>query len=210
MVKSNYSLKNKTNNMKTITPFLTVLMLLITVFAFAQPGSLDSSFGSNGKRIKPSGRGYAMVIQTDGKIVMAGSRGANLMVARYLGNGSVDKRFGNNGIAVMDFGSASRAYSIAIQADGKIIAAGNAAKYFAIARFNPDGRPDSSFGLNGKVTTDLAGYGNSGKVNFATIQPDNKIIVIGTVYHDVDLSSIALARYNADGSLDTGFASAGD
>jgi len=200
--------------MKTLTSALTVLMLLITVSAFAQPGSPDSSFGTNGKRVKPAGKGYAMAIQTDGKIVMAGSRRTNgnwynLMLARYLSNGSIDKSFGNKGSTVMDFGGYSKAFSIAIQADGKIVAAGTALKDFAIARFNPDGRPDSSFGINGKVTTDFAGYGSRREVNFVAIQPDNKIIVIGTVYHDGDLSSIALARYNADGSLDTGFGNGG-
>jgi len=102
------------------------------------------------------------------------------MLARFLNNGSIDKSFGNNGSTVMDFGGYSKASSIAIQADGKIIAAGTALKDFAIARFNPDGRPDSSFGINGKVTTDFVGYRDY--ANFVTIQPDNKIIVIGTAF----------------------------
>src|SRR6478609_23767 len=133
---------------------------------------------------------------------------AKVMISRYRSDGSIDKSFGGNGSTVIDFGGFSEAYSIAIQADGKIIAAGEASYDFAIARLNPDGSPDSSFGVNGKVTTDFLGHDDY--INFVTIQPDNKIIVIGTAYdHGFEQSRIALARYNVDGSLDDSFGRGG-
>jgi uncharacterized delta-60 repeat protein len=114
--------------MKNITFALTACILLNSLSALSQPGTLDTSFSGNGKRTKPPGRGYAVAIQPDGKILVAGSQtngfSANLMVARYEPNGSFDESFGKKGKAIIDFGGYAEAYSITIQGNGKIIAAG--------------------------------------------------------------------------------------
>jgi uncharacterized delta-60 repeat protein len=75
---------------------------------------------------------------------------------------------------------------------------------FAVVRFKRDGSLDSNFGVNGKVTTDFEGKRDEAK--FVAIQPDNKILVIGTAFDSGgEQSKIALARYNPNGTLDNGF-----
>ena len=198
--------------MKHIAFVLTAFMLLKSFFALSQPGSLDTSFSSNGKKTKPPGTGYAVAMQPDGKILVAGSHvnglSANLMVARFEANGNPDKSFGRNGKTIIDFGSYSEAYAIAIQPNGKIIAAGTIMQDFAVVRFKPNGNLDSSFGVNGKVTTDFEGKGDA--VKFVAIQPDSKILVIGTAFDSGgEQSKFALARYNPNGTLDNSFGKGG-
>jgi len=198
--------------MKNITFALTACMLLNSLSALSQPGTLDTSFSGNGKRTKPPGRGYAVAIQPDGKILVAGSQtngfSANLMVARYEPNGSFDESFGKKGKAIIDFGGYAEAYSITLQGNGKIVTAGTLMEDFAVVRFKRDGSLDSNFGVNGKVTTDFEGKRDEAK--FVAIQPDNKILVIGTAFDSGgEQSKIALARYNPNGTLDNGFGKGG-
>ncbi len=179
-------------------------------------GSIDTAFGSGG--IVSSGPGFApgsgVAIQADGKIVTAGALFGSpnhFALARYNSDGSFDTSFGTGGQVVTDFGS-TVPFGMLIQPDGKIVltgGAGNGAS-FAVARFNTDGSFDTSFGTDGKVTTDfsgstyVAGYGVAGT-------PDGKIVVAGIkefVGSGFDYD-FAVARYNDDGSLDTSFGAGG-
>ncbi|MDP8910130.1 MAG: hypothetical protein M3N47_13680 [Chloroflexota bacterium] len=174
-------------------------------------GSLDSSFSGDGKQTADLGAGQtteiggghdsatAVAMQSDGKIVVAGGsdQGASYHfgVARYNGDGSLDSSFSGDGKQTTDFGgSGAFASAIAIQGDGKIVAAGdaagNAGKDFALARYNGDGSLDSSFSDDGKQTTDFGGmYDNAETI---TLQSDAKIIVAGASANGGDF---ALARY---------------
>src|SRR5439155_23998307 len=93
-----------------------------------------------------------------------------------------------------------------IQADGKIVVAGNAEtgtnNVFALARYNPDGSLDSSFDADGKVLTTFGA--DTSSANAIAIQPDQKILAAGGANGD-----FALARYNANGSLDASFGTSG-
>lgn len=194
--------------MKIITPVLTVLMLFHAILSFAQAGSLDSSFNTDGKVKKPAGNANAVTVQPDGKIIAGGSSAAGFTLVRYKANGFIDKSFGDNGKAIADFGNDATVNSIALKASGKIIAAGTTGKDFAIAKFNSDGLLDSSFGTNGTVTTHFNGQGST--ANFVIIQPDNKILAVGSSDRGSgELTRIALARYNPDGSLDNSFGEGG-
>jgi uncharacterized delta-60 repeat protein len=123
--------------------------------------------------------------------------------------GSLDTTFGSGGLVTTNFlrKSNDTALSIAVQPDGKIIAAGIAGNssgyYFAVARYNPNGTLDTSFGPDhsGKVSTlfDTSYYGHSGW-GFV-LQPDGKIVVGGNPAY----TTYELARYNANGTLDTTF-----
>jgi len=162
-------------------------------------GSLDNSFGSNGKEIT-SILGYnaipnSLAIQSDGKILVAGS----FAIVRYNINGTLDTTFGING----KVGIQISAYTMAIQANGKIVVAGDtcimgALNDFAIARYNTNGTPDSTFGTMGTVVTTL-GDSNYYENNIA-IQSDGKLILAGTFSND-----FILIRYNIDGSQDSSF-----
>ena len=179
-------------------------------------GSLDTSFGGTGKVTTDFGSddsAYSVAIQADGKIVAAGSSGAGFItdfaLVRYNTDGSLDTSFGGTGKVTTDIGSDDSAASVAIQADGKIVAAGSSANTsdfdFALARYNRDGSLDTSFGGTGKVMTDFtASYDFADSI---AIEADGKIVAAG--YTDPPKSDFALARYNSDGSLDTSFGGTG-
>lgn len=182
-------------------------------------GSLDSSFSFDGLVATDfagdvdSASGVA--IQPDGKIVAVGvsSTGpaGNFALARYMSDGTLDPDFGVGGKVVTDFaGDYDAAFSIAIQADGKLVVAGESGgggtKHFAVARYNPDGTLDADFDADGKLVTDFAGF-DSGAAD-VTIQADEMILVTGFASNGVDVD-FALARYQADGGLDNGFGTGG-
>ena len=204
-------------------------LFLFTGAAHAAAGALDPSFGNGGKTQTSFGmsvRPAAAVLQADGKIVIA-TGFSNTSIAtealglvRYNANGILDKSFGKNGSVKVAFTNfINEPSSMALQADGKIVVAGTASSAdgqtseFAVARFNPNGSVDNSFGVGGKVTTNFVGVMLGGVLNPANavvIQPDGKILVGGGASECEDcLHRTALARYNADGSLDSTFGSGG-
>ena len=177
----------------------------------ANNGSLDTSFSTDGKVTTAIGSGndygYAMAVQSDGKIVVAGisNNGNNddFALARYNTDGSLDTSFGSNGKVTTAIGSGDDdALAVAVQSDGKIVVAGSSDGHFALARYNADGTLDTSFSTDGKVTTSF-GTSNEGAQAVA-VQSDGKIVAAGRTS-----THIALVRYNADGSLDTSFSSDG-
>jgi uncharacterized delta-60 repeat protein len=175
-------------------------------------GTLDTSFGTGGKVTTDIGNDHneilALAIQpADGKLIAAGysSNGVDddFTLARYNPNGTLDNTFGTGGIARTNFNNSfDYAEALVIQPDGKIVAAGfsfNGAFYdFALARYNADGTPDNTFGTGGKVTTDFAG-GDDLALSLA-LQADGKLVAAG-----LSAADFGVARYNSDGSLDTGF-----
>ena len=117
-----------------------------------------------------------------------------------------------NGSFVFDSGQRDQAYAITLQPDGKIIVAGIIHQFNAgndnilILRLEPDGNLDTTFGVNGVVTTDISVYGDAG---YATaIQADGKILVGGSSSTATDTRALML-RYHPDGSLDDTFGNAG-
>ncbi len=181
-------------------------------------GTLDSTFGSNGivtTSFSASSHDVArdIVLQPDGKFVVAGdteSAGTlDFALARYNSDGTLDSSFGTNGLVTTDFSGSILDFgnSIALQPDGKMIVAGFCCSSFALARYNPDGTLDSSFGNNGIVTTDFPS-GSTDSAQAIIIQPDGKILIGGQHYNGSNYD-FALARYNPDGTLDSNFGSGG-
>lgn len=193
-----------------------------TDFAFVRlnsDGTLDPAF-AGGKKIISFAAGdtaaSAVALQLDGKIVAAGSAiaggGADFALVRVQSDGTLDTTFGNptGGLVTTDFSSpADLAFAVAIQSDGKIVAAGlttsGAATDFALSRYNPDGSLDPSFGTGGKVTTNL---GTNDAARALAIQADGKIIAAGFAVNGTN-SEFALVRYNSNGTLDPSFGTAG-
>lgn len=204
-------------------------------------GSLDESFGQsedgtpNGFVASSLGNGddtaNALVLQADGKIVVAGNRVAedgssNMIVARYDATGVPDATFGTSGddgtpegfvnLSLGDGNDVAR--DLALQGDGKIAIAGDSvmadgSSNVVLARLNADGTPDDSFGVtedgtpNGFVATSL-GEGNDFSTGLA-VQTDGKLVVAG--YHqEGESTNIAIARYETDGALDQTFGTADD
>jgi uncharacterized delta-60 repeat protein len=176
--------------------------------AVAAPGDLDATFGSDGKVTTDFGGSdgaSAVAIQSDGRIVAAGSSGGgDFALARYNVDGSLDATFGGGGRVTTDFGGSDAASAVTIQSDGKIVAAGRGGGGdFALARYNVDGSLDATFGSGGRVTTNFGGFDSALGV---ALQADGKIVAAGGGGSGSDF---ALARYNADGSLDVSFGSGG-
>lgn len=179
-------------------------------------GTLDNAFGINGKVLLAIGNGdecgQSIVIQSDGKILVAGSsnNGANddFALVRYKSNGTLDSTFGTGGIVITAFGSAAdNGYSVVIQIDGKIVVVGSTKNgtptHFALVRYNSDGTLDNTFGTSGKVITPVGIYYFDSAYSVA-IQSDGKIVVSGT-----SDNIFALVRFNSDGSLDNTFGTGG-
>ena len=185
-------------------------------------GTLDTTFGTGGVASAPLDfpgnfdTVGAVILQPDGKIVLAGSTVltpfAVFAAARYNSDGSLDTTFGTGGTVTTGFGQVSaQAYAAAVQPDGKIVLAGyanlNGGESFALARYNSNGTLDAGFGTGGKVTTDFS----SVSVAFAysvAIQQDGKIVAAGESRISGQ-RDFALARYNSNGTPDTGFGTAG-
>lgn len=186
-------------------------------------GTLDDTFGSGGKVttdfLGREDRIFALALQPDGRIVAAGAASrfaieSDFALARYKPNGKLDKSFGTDGKLTTNFNlDNEEALAVALQPDGKIIAAGRthvagASFDSAIARYNSDGTLDSTFGSGGKVTTDFSGGFDI--ANGVAVQPNGKIIVSGWAQNGANgKSDFGLARYNSNGSLDSSFGSGG-
>jgi uncharacterized delta-60 repeat protein len=203
-----------------LSTFITAFLLLAGcgLNAQAAPGDLDVRFGTNGKVVTPVSSSddipNAIVLQPDGKIIVAGasSNGVDhgFALARYNTDGSLDTSFNSTGKVITPIGSeTSGAQAIALQPNGKIVVAGyshNGMNFdFALARYNINGTLDTSFGSAGKVVTPI---GSDNDAAYAVaIQVDGKIVVAG--YSFATTFDFALARYNTNGSLDTSFNSTG-
>jgi len=196
---------------------LLVLTAWLTVACFgvahAADGELDSTFGGDGKVttvFENGARARAVAVQADGRIVVVGaaagpSVSGEFALARYEDDGDLDATFGVGGTLTTPITpmGGDEAYAVAVQADGKIVAAGTAnQELFALARYEPDGTLDPTFGTGGIVATDIT----PGKRDIAysvAIQSDGKIVTAGTT--GTNRPKFALARYDIDGALDTSF-----
>jgi uncharacterized delta-60 repeat protein len=182
-------------------------------------GALDTSFDTDGEALVDRGEAelaFALALQPDGKIVVAGYASAGASdtwdVAVYrlkpdggtgAVNGALDTSFDTDGQATIDSGDNEVAYALALQPDGKIVVAGYTSPGAAVYRLNPNGGTldtvndalDTSFDTDGAVKLD--GGGNASAL---TLQPDGKIVVAGFTS-----PGAAVYRLTPDGSLDTSF-----
>jgi uncharacterized delta-60 repeat protein len=178
-------------------------------------GSLDNSFGDYGKvttEIGTNSWAYAVAIQPDGKIVVAGASNGiynnsfTFTLVRYNANGTIDDSFGEKGIVMTSEILNSDVLGVAIQQDGKIVAVGNSYQPFgntiksnlAIARYNSDGSIDTSFDNDGIIISQDTDQGNFGYS--VAIQSDGKILTY---------TAFGIYRYNSDGSFDVSFGNQG-
>src|SRR5205823_7151886 len=194
-------------------------------------GTLDATFGSGGRVVTDLGgqdEAFALVVQPDGRLVATGASTAagslDFALARYNTDGTLDATFGAAGQVVTDFGPAfvgsdpsncalpiadfhgtDIAFALALQLDGKLVAAGVSTGDFALARYNADGSLDTTFGTCGRVITDFAG--DDAAASALVVQPDGKLVAAGR--RSVAQTSFSLARYASDGTLGPIFGTGG-
>jgi uncharacterized delta-60 repeat protein len=215
-----------------------VIYLLLLLFAAAvinraqcvpasnNAGAFDTCFDGDGKVTTDisanADSARAVVVQPDGKIVAAGVANADgtgasdFAVVRYNTDGSLDTTFDGDGIVITDFGpdtvdDQDTVYSVALQADGKIVVFGTAkvsgATFgFALVRYNTNGTLDTTFDGDGKVSFAPSNVFITG--GGMVIQPDGKIVAAGS-RNVADTTLSLVARFNPNGSLDTSFNSTG-
>lgn len=200
----------------TLIPLVTLAMHL-----HGQAGLLDNTFSGDGKAtFAGTGDTYftAVVIQPNGKVVAVGSTGTSnvdFLVVRFNSNGTLDTSFDGDGYATKGLPGEDRASCVALQGDGKILVGGyytvGANRYMAIVRLNADGTPDTGFGLNGQnfIAFDQESPTYAEGLGIA-VQADGRIVVCGSTGDATDQDAdLALARFDADGSIDSGFGSEG-
>ena len=219
-------------NMRKYLKSLFAILLVITLtctsaysrVAYTLQGDIDPTFGSDGlitTTISDTSTDFGLdvVIQPDGKIVVAGmSTGLGFLILRYQSDGTLDTSFGSGGKVIPSVGE--RAFAVALQPDGKIVATGHGPGVdgmyndITVARFTADGTLDSSFGNGGKVTTDYFGYHDYGYD--LVVLDDGKILVSGAAQSRFDVPDMApygyhcaMVRYNPDGTLDSSFGTSG-
>jgi uncharacterized delta-60 repeat protein len=188
--------------------------------AASTPGSLDPTFGNGGIALTPGGGATDAIMQPNGDIVVSTGSG----VARFLPTGKLDTTFGSGGQASAGFVGGEGLQGIALQPDGKIIWVGSqntpgftpfGTFEFAVARFNANGTLDTSFGSGGQASVEFFAPPMQGAQEFARavlVQPDGKILVAGSARQgQIRFAPIqgALARFNANGTLDTSFGTGG-
>jgi uncharacterized delta-60 repeat protein len=181
-----------------------------TLVRYNVNGSLDNTFDDDGIAFTPIIAGSydevrSIAIQPDGKIVLGGTsvnvNNPNFALARFNIDGSLDLSFDNDGIVISDVGGYSdNIHGLAIQNDGKIIAAGLSSSDLAMVRYNNNGSVDSTFDADGIVLTNLGAYEQATAI---TLQNDGKIVV--AVARSGVNRDFHLIRYNIDGSIDPTF-----
>jgi uncharacterized delta-60 repeat protein len=202
-----------THNGKTYEPM---------ILRYNNDGSLDSSFGKGGvvtyKGLSDANVwGRAVAIQPDGRIVIVGvsytPKKCDVLTVRYNADGSLDKGFGEGGVAPSSCPPGGRDWgrSIAIQPDGKIIVAGNTRlrenTNILLLRYNTNGKPDTTFGMGGIASyQSMAKKGNWGQA--VALLPDGKIVVVGNSLSGPKKEAY-IARCNSDGTMDSSFGKEG-
>lgn len=190
-------------------------------------GGLDPTFGDGGivtTDLGDDGYSWADDVvserQDDGKLLAAGLRYSNagsddFAVTRFNADGSLDSSFGDGGVVITDFaGKSDIPSAIALDGSGNFVVAGysfheETGYDFAIAKYNPDGSLDSSFGSDGLVTTPVSPSSLNDRITDIAIQDDGKVVAVGSAYPDAQTQAFAIVRYNPDGSLDTSFGNGG-
>jgi len=190
------------------------------VLRYLENGVADNSFNGNGSRIINFGNfediATCIAIQSDGKILIGGYSSFSTSVHNYSfsmvrlnPDGSLDNSFNGTGKVVTTFRTYdAHLFSIILQPDGKIVAGGDIDKSnantdfdFVLARYKPNGSPDSSFGINGWLNTNL--YANDRLFSLA-LQQDGKIVGAGGSSSGTALH-FATIRYHPDGLIDNAF-----
>ncbi|MEX1195416.1 MAG: hypothetical protein WD904_09095 [Dehalococcoidia bacterium] len=179
-------------------------------------GSVDTSFGDNGQAVFDEAGttdGYGIALQTDGKIIAVGrtnpgTSGGGFAMARFNPDGTLDATFAGNGGFADNTNEGPR--GLVIDDQDRIITVGGTTSFAAsgdvvVQRFNPDGTPDNTFDGDGRVEQDI--NGSFDRALSVALQGDGKILIAGQT--NPGTINWLVARFNADGSLDTSFAGDG-
>jgi uncharacterized delta-60 repeat protein len=172
-------------------------------------GSLDTTFGTRGKRTINFGGddegAFGAALQPDGKIVLVGDSDFRVAVARLNPNGSLDNTFSGDGKVLFSWGAISRATAVLVLPNGKLVIGGFSGPEggnVQLARLNPNGALDTTFGTGGKAAVDFGGDDFGAAL---ARQANGRILIAGRS----TLAGAIVARLLAGGGLDASFGAAG-
>lgn len=174
------------------------------VMRYRSDGYPDSTFGTNGSLPVPAHgllRG-----QPDGKFLLVRTTDNGSEIHRFLPDGTPDLGFGNAGIVSLPSNNGRQIHTLELQADGKILLAGQVNSDFLLMRLLSDGTPDTTAGIGGTVTADIGGLFSDDQAYAIALQPDGKIVLAGTSLLFTDTSAytaFSLARFRADLLIET-------
>lgn len=203
-----------------VSPWASSSRFYSSLTRYNSDGTLDLTFGRHGRASYDSSNYFgvwAIAIQPDGKIVLAGSRAAStpyssdMMLARFNADGSPDTSFGQGGTVVTDLSDREEIHAVAVQPDGKIVVAGSASFSgqcgfrFVLGRYTDQGLLDINFGRNGFIFTPFGNcnpniYVSFPEFNAVSINPDGKILVGGKV--STDYVNYVVAQFSSSGTME--------
>jgi uncharacterized delta-60 repeat protein len=198
------------------------LAAIVATAAQAEPRELDRGFGTQGVTLTPIAGKFPVASATvrlpTGRILVAGTSsshvfGDQVVLARYLPTGVLDRSFGGGDGIALDIpgGDRARADAMVVQPDGRILVSGAAPPGIFVARYMPDGSRDTSFGDGGSRGVSTPGSDFAGAGGLA-LQADGKIVVAGfgsDLGNDHTTGSAVVARLDTDGDLDPGYGTGG-
>jgi uncharacterized delta-60 repeat protein len=208
--------------MKKVTSTFTSLLLCL--YVSAQVGALEPGFNNSGTpgyvthNINPGDdeNVQALGVYSDGRVVIAGKMFNNeyFGLVRYTTLGQLDATFGTGGVVTLRQSTNAEGIPLAITvlSDNKILVAGSSwmsSKDFAVLKLKENGTPDSTFGVNGWASTPVLAFKD--EATAMVVQPDGKILIAGTaeVANNSEVFDFAVARFNANGTIDGGFGTGG-
>jgi uncharacterized delta-60 repeat protein len=191
--------------LKHLALLITVTGLALPNLVMGQAGSLDPNFGVGGIATTPNTTAKTAALQSDGKIVVGGSISTvqnpqQSGVLRYDTRGALDTSFGTGGKLSIGGTNTGPVFAVAIQTDGKVLAAAPANFRLTVFRFNSNGTVDSTFGTNGAAAIDAAGLFLPPATGGLTLQSDGRILLA---------TQRIVARLLVNGQLDPTFGSNG-
>lgn len=183
---------------------LILQLALLAAAAHAQPGTLDTSFGTNGETLHSLGSPFDLIwdlaVQPDDKIVVVGSVAAtgvgayqDAVIARFTADGMLDSTFGTNGVVIWTgTGGNDRLRSVDIDADGKVVVAGETQvnggeSQMFIIRLMPDGSFDNTFSGDGVLTRPWSVYNDGSYARDVFCTDDGGILVGGYEHFNISM-----------------------
>lgn len=193
------------------------------VLKYKSNGSLDNAFNGTGyafTRLVMDGSTHSIVMQPDGKILVAGSflneRTSGVALARFESNGQPDLTFGTYGYVHKPISErANWITSLYVYPDGKILAGGNhnhgtSGDDYLIMKFNADGSIDGDFGTDGFVTKHVGAYGKHNRLNYITVDQEGRILIAGEAnYLGGSYGDATIMRLLSNGDNDPDFGNNG-
>ncbi|MEZ4851426.1 MAG: T9SS type A sorting domain-containing protein, partial [Bacteroidia bacterium] len=185
----------------------------VLLIRYHSDGRLDTAFSGDGVVQTDFGGtdiGKAIHVFSDDKILVAGTSGGKIALARYLPNGGLDTEFGNQGTKKIDLGASVSVTKMEVLPEGDFFISGSISQNeddFYLAKFDENGVLDPAFGDSGIVTTD---FENSTEVcNALLIKKNGKIVQAGFSLVEFEYSDMAIAQFLPDGTPDSSFSEDG-